>query len=128
LDNGKSLNIRRVYPQEKEFNLINGSILLAAGSGGGGQAGGGADSMFFFMIIATFGILYFLVMRPQQKQQREHREMIKNLKKGDEVVTAGGIYGKIIDLDEHTVDLKVAEGTKIKIERSRIGRVITQAK
>jgi len=99
--------------------------LLAAGSGGQGQQGGGLDPTFFFMIIATFAILYFLLIRPQQKQQRQMREMLKHLRKGDEIVTAGGIYGKIIDIDEHTVELKVAEGTKIKIERSRIGRVVT---
>lgn len=97
--------------------------LLVAG-GGQGQQGGGLDPTFFFMIIATFAILYFLLIRPQQKQQRQIQEMLKNLKKGDEVVTAGGIYGKIIDIDEHTVELKVAEGTKIKVERSRIGRIV----
>jgi preprotein translocase subunit YajC len=100
--------------------------LLAAG-GGQGQQGGGLDPTFFFMIIATFAILYFLLIRPQQKQQRQTQEMLKHLKKGDEVVTAGGIYGKIIDIDEHTVELKVAEGTKLKIDRSRIGRVVTHA-
>ena len=97
--------------------------LLVAG-GGQGQQGGDLDPTFFFMIIATFAILYFLLIRPQQKQQRQIQEMLKNLKKGDEVVTAGGIYGKIIDIDEHTVELKVAEGTKIKVERSRIGRIV----
>jgi len=101
--------------------------LFAAAGGGGGQApGGGLNMSFFIMIIATFAILYFLIMRPQQKQQRQLQEMLKNLKKGDEVVTAGGIYGTIIDLEEHIVGLKVAEGTKIRVERSRIGRVVTK--
>ncbi|HLA39033.1 MAG TPA: preprotein translocase subunit YajC [Candidatus Glassbacteria bacterium] len=102
---------------------------LLAAAGGGGQApqGGGLNMSFFLMIFATFAILYFLIMRPQQKQQRQHQEMLKNLKKGDEVVTAGGMYGTVIDLDEHSVNLKVAEGTKIKIERSKIGRVVTKS-
>ncbi|OGG00933.1 MAG: preprotein translocase subunit YajC [Candidatus Glassbacteria bacterium RIFCSPLOWO2_12_FULL_58_11] len=77
------------------------------------------------MIIATFAVIYFLIMRPQQKQHRQLQDMLKNLKKGDDVVRAGGIYGKIIEIDEHTVELKIAEGTKIKLERSRIGRVVT---
>ncbi len=100
--------------------------LFAAG-GGQGQQGGGLDPTFFFMIIATFAILYFLLIRPQQKQQRQTQEMLKHLRKGDEVVTSGGIYGKIMDIDEHVVELKVAEGTKIKVERGRIGRIVTHA-
>ena len=103
-----------------------GLSLLMMGQGGA-EGGGGGGTMFFVMIIATFGILYFLVMRPQKQEQQRLKQMLGNLSRGDDVVTAGGIYGKIIDLDEHTIDLKVAEGTKIKIERSRIGRVIARA-
>ncbi|HUU28170.1 MAG TPA: preprotein translocase subunit YajC [archaeon] len=106
--------------------MTGGITLLAMGSGGG-QSGAGPDMTFFFLIIATFGILYFLVMRPQQKEQQRHKQMLASLKRGDEVVTAGGIYGKIIDLDEHTVDLKISEGTKVKVERARISRVVTQS-
>ena len=84
------------------------------------------DMSFFVVIIITFGILYFLVMRPQQKEQQRHREMLKNLKKGDEVVTIGGIYGKIIEIEDTTVELKISEGTKVKLERSRIARVVQQ--
>lgn len=102
--------------------------MASSGGGGAGQGApaGGFDGTFFFMIIATFAIIYFLIMRPQQKQQKQHQQMLQALQKGDEVVTAGGIYGKIIDIEENTVDLKVAEGTKIKIERSRIGRVVNK--
>ena len=99
---------------------------MAGGGGGKGAPSGGFDGTFFFMIIATFAIIYFLIMRPQQKQQKQHQAMLKSIQKGDEVVTAGGIYGKVIDIDENTVDLKIAEGTKIKIERSRIGRVVNK--
>ncbi len=95
------------------------------GGGAGGAQGGGMS--FFFVLILMFGILYFLVMRPQQKEQQRHREMLKNLKKGDEVITVGGIYGKVIELDETTVELKIAEGTKIKLERGRIARVVPQS-
>ena len=97
----------------------------AAGGAQGGQAGG-FDGTFFFMIIATFAIIYFLIMRPQQKQQKQHQEMLKSIQKGDEVVTAGGIYGKVIEIEENTIDLKIAEGTKVKIERSRVGRVVNK--
>ncbi len=97
-----------------------------AGGGGGQAAPGGIDGTFIFMIIATIGIIYFLIMRPQQKQQKQHKQMLGALQRGDEVVTAGGIYGKVIEIEEGTVDLKVAEGTKIKIERSRVSRVVTK--
>ena len=108
---------------------MGADVLYAmAGGGGGGQGApqAGVDGTFFFMVIATFGIIYFLIMRPQQKQQKQHKEMLQALKRGDEVVTAGGLYGKVIEIEDNTVDLKVAEGTKIKIERSRISRVVTQ--
>ncbi len=108
---------------------MGADVLYAmAGGGGGGQGApqAGFDGTFFFMIIATFGIIYFLIMRPQQKQQKKQQHMIKTLQRGDEVVTAGGIYGKIIEIEENAVELKVAEGTKIRIERSRIGRVVTK--
>ncbi|MEA2062638.1 MAG: preprotein translocase subunit YajC [Gemmatimonadota bacterium] len=101
--------------------------MLMMGQGGAEGAQSGGSSMFFIMIIATFAILYFLVMRPQQKEQQRHKQMLANLAKGDDVVTAGGIYGKVIDIDEHTVELKVAEGTKIKVERARVSRIITRA-
>ena len=110
-----------------------GADVLYAMAGGGGQGGQGApaagfDSTFIFMIIATFAIIYFLIMRPQQKQQKQHQAMLKAIQKGDEVVTAGGIYGKVMDINEedNTIDLKVSEGTKIKIDRSRIGRVLNK--
>ena len=101
--------------------------LLMMGQSGAEGAQGGGGSMFFLMIAATFGILYFLVIRPQHKEQQRQKQLIGNLSRGDDVVTAGGIYGRIIDLDEHTVDLKIAEGTKRKIERARIGRVVAKA-
>jgi len=100
-------------------------LAAAGGSGQGGQSVGGFDPMFFLTMIAMFAVIYFLMLRPQQKQRRQLQDMLKNLKKGDDVVTSGGIYGKIIELDEHTVELKIAEGTKIKVERARIGRVVT---
>ena len=102
------------------------NLLMMGHPDQGGAGGGGMDYSFFIVIIITFGILYFLVMRPQQKEQARHREMIKNLRKGDEVVTVGGLYGKVIEIEETTVDLKIAEGTKVKLERGRIARVVQQ--
>jgi preprotein translocase subunit YajC len=122
---GNSAN--RFSTFSKELSVTAAISLLAMGSGQGQPGGGGMDYSFFIVIILMFAILYFLIMRPQQKEQQRVREMLKNLKKGDDVVTVGGIFGKIIDIDDTTVDLKIAEGTKIKIERGRIGKVVTKA-
>jgi preprotein translocase subunit YajC len=100
------------------------TFMLAMGSpGGGGGATGFLASML--PIVAMIGILWFLLIRPQQKEQQKHREMVKNLKKGDEVVTVGGIYGRIMSLDAERVSMKIAENVKVDVERSKVVRVVT---
>ncbi len=94
-----------------------------ASSGQGGGAGGLMGTLL--PLIAMMGILWFLLIRPQQKEQQRHREMVKNLKKGDEVVTIGGLYGKVLFLNEEKVTLRVAENVKVDVERSKIARVLT---
>jgi len=71
-------------------------------------------------IIIVFLIFYFLLIRPMQKKQKELREFLRNLKKGDRIITTGGIYGTIIALEDDTVVLKISENTKIRISRSAI--------
>ncbi|MBQ8190345.1 MAG: preprotein translocase subunit YajC [Bacteroidaceae bacterium] len=83
------------------------------------QAGGGNFSMII-MMVAIFAIMYFFMIRPQQKKQKEIMNFRNNLTVGLEVVTAGGIYGKIKDLDVTTVTLEIASGVKIKIDRNSI--------
>lgn len=100
------------------------STAYAMGQGGGGQAGGIAG---FLPIIILFAIFYFLLIRPQQKKAKEQREMIANLKKGLRIVTTGGIYGTIVNLDENTVGLEIAEKVKIKIARGNVAAVISEA-
>ena len=74
-------------------------------------------------ILAMVAIIYFLLIRPQQKEQKRHRDMIASLKKGDEVITAGGLYGRITALNEEKITLKVSENTRIVVERSKIAQV-----
>ena len=83
------------------------------------QAGGGNFYMII-MMVAIFDIMYFFMIRPQQKKQKEIMNFRNNLTVGQEVVTAGGIYGKIKDLDVTTVTLEIASGVKIKIDRNSI--------
>jgi len=67
-------------------------------------------------------IFYFLLIRPQRKQQKSHDEMVQSLSRGDEVVTIGGIIGKIVHLTDDRMTIKTADETRLEIERSKIGR------
>ena len=93
---------------------------------------------FVFQVVAIFAIFYFVMIRPQQKQRKSHEERLRNLKRGDEVVTAGGIIGKVVHISETTKDGKSAatmddritiksDESRMIVERGRIARVITPA-
>ncbi|TFG66155.1 MAG: preprotein translocase subunit YajC [Gemmatimonadales bacterium] len=69
-----------------------------------------------------FAIFYFLLIRPQKKQQKAHDQMVANLAKGDEIVTVGGIVGLIIHLTEDRITIKTAGDTRLEIDRAKIGR------
>ena len=77
-----------------------------------------------FMFGAIFLIFYFLLIRPQRKQQKSHDEMVKSLSRGDEVVTIGGIIGKIVHLTDDRITIKTAEDTRLEVERSKVGRKV----
>ena len=94
--------------------LLN--ILLMAPQGKG-QAGGGAWGSFF-MLFAIIIIFYLFLIRPQVKKQKEARNFRSALKKGDKVLTVGGIYGKITDIKDTTVTLEIAENVRIKVDKS----------
>ncbi|HET6419495.1 MAG TPA: preprotein translocase subunit YajC [Geobacteraceae bacterium] len=77
-----------------------------------------------FMMLGIFVIFYFILIRPQQKKMKEHRALLETLKKGDQVITAGGIYGKITAVDENVVTLEIATGVNIKIQKGNIAAVL----
>jgi len=87
------------------------------------DGGGSMLSPLIFMGIIFF-IFYFMMIRPQQKRQKERQKLLNEMKKGDKVITAGGIHGKIVALEEKTVLIEIADNLKIKIERGSIGTVI----
>lgn len=74
-------------------------------------------------LLLLFAVMYFMMIRPQQKQARERKIMLDGLKKGDRVITIGGIHGVIDELDESTLVLTVAEGVKVKFNRAAVGAV-----
>jgi preprotein translocase subunit YajC len=83
--------------------------------------GGGADGLMSFLpIILLFVILYFLMIRPQMKRAKEQKAMIEALQKGDEVVTAGGMVGRITKLGDQYVTLEIAANTEIVVQRSAV--------
>lgn len=92
-----------------------------AQTAGAAQAGG---LMSFLPLIVIFGIFYFLMIRPQQKKQKELKNLINNLQKGDEVLTAGGIIGRIAGLDEQYIEIEISNNVKIKMQRSSVVNVL----
>ena len=84
------------------------------------QAQGGGDYSFLIMMVAIFAIMYFFMISPQNKKQKEIQNFRKNLEIGQEVITAGGIYGKVKDIEDSVVVLEIASGVKIKIDKNSI--------
>jgi preprotein translocase subunit YajC len=78
----------------------------------------------FFLLIIAFGFLYFMLVRPQRRKQQQTQKMLSALKRGDEVVTAGGIYGTVTDLpDDETVLVEIAPDLRVRVARRAIGAV-----
>ncbi|MDR3302216.1 MAG: preprotein translocase subunit YajC [Spirochaetaceae bacterium] len=110
-------------------------LLMGSGFGGRtttttGEAAGGPMSgvMSFLPFILIIAVFYFLIIRPQNKKQKETKKMLEALKKGDKVVTIGGVHGTISTVRESTVVLRVDDNTKIEFSRSAIGQVTSVAK
>ena len=79
---------------------------------------------FFLMMALMFGAFYFLLIRPQQKRQKAHNELVSNLSSGDEVLTAGGVLGRITSVSEHYVTVQVVDGVEIKIQKATVSAVV----
>jgi preprotein translocase subunit YajC len=78
----------------------------------------------FLPIIGMIAIFWFLIIRPQMRQQKEHRAKIAGVKKGDQVVTAGGILGKVVKVDDDYAEVDIAQGVRVKIVKQTIGDVV----
>ncbi|BDV44128.1 preprotein translocase subunit YajC [Geotalea uraniireducens] len=103
--------------------MLGLAFAMAAQPGGGQPAGAQSAIMNIVPLIFMFGIFYFLLIRPQQKKAKEHRSLLDALKKGDQVVTAGGIHGKISAIDGDVVMLEIASGVSIKITKGFIASI-----
>jgi preprotein translocase subunit YajC len=91
-------------------------------------AAGGGDFMSsitgMLPLVLMFVVLYFVMIRPQMKRQKEHRAMVEALAKGDEVATAGGFMGRVVDLDEQFLFVEIASGVKVQMQRSAVVQVL----
>jgi preprotein translocase subunit YajC len=99
--------------------LINSAWAQAPG---GAAPGGGFESMI--LIVLMFGVLYFLMIRPQMKRAKEHKSLIEGLQKGDEVITAGGMLGRISRISDNYVTLEVSNGVEVQVQRPAVQLVL----
>jgi preprotein translocase subunit YajC len=99
-----------------DFLISNAYAQTAPAQGGNGS--------FLIMMVLFFGIFYFMLMRPQMKQAKEHKKLIENLAKGDEVIAGGGILGKISEVGDNFIVLEIAKDTEIKIQKHAVNAVM----
>lgn len=100
------------------------ALAYAMAAPAGGATGGGASPFTQFLpLVLMFAIFYFLLIRPQQKKAKEHRALLDTLKKGDQVVTAGGMHGKVSAIDDQVVTIEVAPGVNVKFNKGFIASV-----
>ena len=85
---------------------------------------GGPDFSFLLMMGAIFAIFYFIVIRPQQKQQREREAFLKTAARGDEVITNGGIAGTVTEIGENFITVEIAAGVQVRLQKGAIGNVL----
>ncbi len=90
------------------------------------EAGAAPDAgiLNLIMLVVLFAVFYFLLIRPQTKRVKEHKQMVESLAKGDEIITGGGILGKIINLGDNYVTIEIAPNTQIKVQRQSVSTVI----
>ena len=103
--------------------IISPAFAQAAGQpAGGGLFGGGLGGLLFPIIL--IGIMYFLMIRPQMKRQKEHRAMLEKIAIGDEVITNGGVAGVVRELGEHFVSVEVADNVRLRVQKGAIANVL----
>lgn len=78
----------------------------------------------FLPLVAMAGVFYFLILRPQMRKQKDHQAKLQELKRGDQVVTAGGLIAKVVKVEENTVELEIAQGVKVRAVKSTLGEIV----
>ena len=112
--------------KDKIFKAGSITALLAtlaaiSGCAPGAETGEGSSILpFVIFLVVIFGLMYLVMIRPQRKRQKEHQELVQQLNKGDQVVTAGGIYGSIESLSEESIVIKVESGATMRVARGSV--------
>ncbi len=106
------------------ISLLSIALLSTSAFAEGSTAPSGNPMSSILMLVVFFAIFWFLLIRPQQKKNKELRKMLSELSKGDEVVTNGGVIGKISKIDDTFVDLEVAENVIIKVQRNAVSNIL----
>ena len=104
--------------------MTHAALFLMAQPAGGSPTDSLISTLIMFALI--IGIFYFMILRPQQKRQKERQKMLDAVKKGDKVVTAGGLHGTVAGLDDKTLLIQVAENVKLKFDRSAVTTIIRE--
>jgi preprotein translocase subunit YajC len=99
-------------------------IISDAAAATGAVATGGDGTFSMIMMAAIFVLFYFMLIRPQNKRAKEHRDVISKLKKGDEVITASGLLAKVVSIDEQYIKVLIAEGVEISLQRNAVSTVL----
>lgn len=108
------------------MNILTFTLLQASAPAGAGQPQGAGSGASWIMIIAMFVIMWLFMIRPQRKQQKELEKFRNSLKRGDKVVTAGGIYGTVDEIKDRTVLIKVDGEVKLRVDKNSLVRDFTQ--
>ncbi len=95
-------------------------VAYAMGSGQAGAGQGGSNYMSLIFIVAVFAIFYFILIRPQQKRAKQQKEFLANLKKGDKIITSGGLYGTITGISDDSVTIEIAEKVRVKVDKGTV--------
>jgi preprotein translocase subunit YajC len=103
------------------------NLAYAMGAGGAGGAGGSGGLGAFLPLIIIFAIFYFLLIRPQQKKSKQHKQLLSELRKGDKVISSGGLHGVITGMSDEVLTVEISPKVRVKISRGSIAGVIRRS-
>lgn len=105
------------------FMMLFPDVAHAMGTSGAEGAPQGGGTSMLIMLVAVFAIFYFLMIRPESKRRKERQEMLDALKRGDRIVTLGGLYGEVQDVHDDKIVIKIADNVKVEISKSAVSAV-----
>lgn len=100
------------------------SFFISDAMAEGAAAGPSADVLGFLPLLVIFAIFYFLIIRPQVKRAKEHKKLVESVAKGDEIVTTGGLLGRVVEAGDNFVTLEIADGIQVKVQRQAVTSLV----